>query len=68
MEALVNLLPKSWQPKAKAIAALVGAVVATVVILVPMLPKASALPILALTVFVTYRTPAVGYVGPEPTP
>ena len=68
MEALVNLMPKAWQPKAKAIAALVGAVVASVVVLTPILPKASALPILALTVFVTSRTPAVGYVGPEPKP
>jgi hypothetical protein len=68
MEALVNVLPKSWQPKAKMIATLVGAIVASVVVLMPMLPKASALPILALTVFVTYRTPAVGYVGPEPKP
>jgi len=68
MEALVNLMPKSWQPKAKAIAALVGAVVAAVVVLTPMLPKAWALPVLALTVFATYRTPAVGYVGPESTP
>lgn len=68
MEALVNLLPVKWQPKAKAIATLLGAIVASVVVLTPMLPKVAALPILALTVFVTYHTPAVGYVGPEPTP
>jgi hypothetical protein len=68
MEALVNLLPKSWQPKAKAIATLVGAVAVSVVVIVPMLPKVSVLPIAALMTFVTYRTPAVGYVGPEPTP
>jgi hypothetical protein len=68
MEALVNLLPKSWQPKAKAIVTLIGAVLASVVVLTPVLPKAWVLPILALTTFLTHLTPAVGYVGPEPTP
>jgi len=67
MESLVNLLPKSWQPKVKGIITLIGGLLAGAVILTPILPAPSALPILALTVFLNYQAPAVGYVGPEPT-
>jgi uncharacterized membrane protein YczE len=64
MTALVNLLPKTWQSRAKAIATVVGIILAAVVVAVPVLPKWAILPVAFLTTFLAHQTPAPGYVAP----
>lgn len=65
MEALVKLLPKTWQPKAKAI---IGAIGVTLTVL--SMTFASlwiTVPLAILTALSIYQAPAPGYVGPEIT-
>lgn len=66
-DTLVALLPTSWQPRAKAIATSVGIVLATVIVVVPVLPKWAILPVALLTTFLAHQTPAPGYVAPSDT-
>ena len=64
MNALVELLPVSAQPKAKAIVTAIGIVLAVVVASVPVLPKWAMIPVALLTTLLAYQTPAPGYVAP----
>lgn len=68
MEAIVRLLPTSWQPKAKALVTVISIVLTVVVAAVPVLPKWATIVVAVLSGLMVYQTPAVGYVGPVSDP
>jgi hypothetical protein len=65
MEALVNLLPTSWRPRAKAI---VGALGISLTVASTTIPHASlwiTVPLAILSALTIYQVPAPGYVAPS---
>lgn len=57
MDAIVNLLPKAWQPYAKSVVASLGTIISLLVVVLPDAPKWLSIVVAAATALGVYGVP-----------